>query len=210
MNVTKRSFSQVLHSSYLPIKEVALKEWAVCIEALGRGEQALLVRKGGVLEETREFRLEETSFYLYPTYEHQRAKLIKEPWKEALKQTTEGLELPPRSVTITHAAHVVDDITFKDDEEVLKRLDPFHILTHDYAAERLHWQSNQPLHILLVRAYRLTEPKTIAVEDDYLGCRSWLTLKQSIHNTDLEPVLNDEQFAVLRDKILLAAGLAAE
>jgi hypothetical protein len=55
----------------------ALKEWAVACEALGRGEQILLLRKGGISEEHREFRVEQPAFLLFPTYEHQRAELIK-------------------------------------------------------------------------------------------------------------------------------------
>ena len=40
----------------------ALKEWAVACEALGRGQQILLIRKGGISEEHREFRVEHPEF----------------------------------------------------------------------------------------------------------------------------------------------------
>lgn len=207
MTVSFRSFSEHLHSPHLPVKEIACKEWAVCIDALASGEQLILVRKGGLLEETREFRLEEQSFYLYPTYEHQRADLVKPAWRDKVAGTTEGMEMPPREVTITHLAHVVDDLTVKDDGEILSRLDEFHILTPDYAEKRLQWQPNKPLHILIVRAYKLSEPRTVRVEDEYLGCKSWLFLQESIENIDLTPVVPDVVFQAERERILLAAGV---
>lgn len=207
MTISFRSFSKEIHSPYLPIKEVALKEWAVCIEALAQGEQLILVRKGGIVEETRDFRLEETSFYLYPTYEHQRADLIKKQYRDVLEQTKQGIELPPKQVTITHAAHVVDDIAIKEDADALKKLDSFHILTHDYAKERLLWQASQPLHIMVVRAYKLTEPKTIPVEASYSGCKSWLKLAEPIQGTDLEPVMSQEQFWNQRQELFEALGV---
>ena len=207
MTVSSRSFSEHLHSPHLPVKEIALKECAACIDALASGEQLILVRKGGLHEETREFRLEEQSFYLYPTYEHQRADLVKPAWRDKVAATTEGMELPPREVTITHLAHVVDDITVKDDGEILSRLDEFHILTPDYAEKRLQWQSNNPLHILIVRAYQLSEPRTVRVEDEYLGCKSWLFLQEPIENIDLTPVVPDVIFQAERERILMAAGV---
>jgi hypothetical protein len=203
--ISMRSFSESLHSPHLPVKEVALKEWAVCIEALGAGRQHVLVRKGGILEETREFRLEETSFYFYPTYEHQRKALIKPEYQEALERTIAGRELPPKKVEITHLAHVVDDICVKD-EATLRLLDPFHILTHEYARERLHWKADKPLHVLTVRVYRLSEPKTVEVKDEYLGCKSWLKLAEPIEQVDLVPVLGDEEFHQKREEILTALG----
>jgi len=209
MPISIRSFSEELHSPHIPVKAVALKEWAACIDALGDGTQHILVRKGGILEETREFRIEETSFYLYPTYEHQNKELLKPGERERLARVGDGIELPPQQVTITHAAHVVDDITFKH-EEPLGKLDPYHILTHQYATERLQWRSNEPLHILVVRTYRLSEPKTITVRDEYLGCRSWITLAEAIADTDLIPVLDAEAFRRVRDEIHELLGVQAK
>lgn len=207
MSISIRSFSEQLHSPHIPVKGIALKEWAVCIEAMASGEQVVLLRKGGILEETREFRLEETSFYFYPTYEHQREDLIKSQYRDMLKGTLEGVEIPPKQVTITHMAHVVDDICIRDDLAALQKVAPYHILAHDYAKDRLLWKSEEPLHILVVRAYKLTEPKTIEVDSEYAGCRSWLALKQPITDTDFEPVLSSVKFADLRQEIHDVLGI---
>ncbi|MGZ4163198.1 MAG: DUF1802 family protein, partial [Tumebacillaceae bacterium] len=86
-------------------------------------------------------------------------------------------------------------------------LDRFHILTHDYAEQRLLWQPDDALHILVVRAYKLTEPKTIDVEEDYIGCKSWITLANPITQTDLEPVLPQETFFAKRNELFEALGV---
>ena len=53
--------------------DMALKEWAVAVKALGRGEQTLILRKGGIHRDDRDFRLVDPEFLLFPTYLHQKA-----------------------------------------------------------------------------------------------------------------------------------------
>ena len=57
--------------------QMALKEWAITCEAIGRGEQILLLRKGGIHEDSKDFRVIHREFLLYPTYEHQKADLLR-------------------------------------------------------------------------------------------------------------------------------------
>src|SRR5947208_3324999 len=59
----------------------ALKEWAVVVHALLEGEQILDVRKGGLREEGRHFGVHATRLWLYPTAEHQKSELLKEPYR---------------------------------------------------------------------------------------------------------------------------------
>ena len=56
--------------------QMALKEWAESVEALGQGEQKLLLRKGGIHEDGKDFRVIHSEFLLYPPYEHQKAELL--------------------------------------------------------------------------------------------------------------------------------------
>ena len=55
----------------------ALKEWAVATDVLERGETILLLRKGGIREEGKHFRVAHDEVLLYPTYEHQQPHLLK-------------------------------------------------------------------------------------------------------------------------------------
>ena len=64
--------------------KTAFKEWAVVVDALGRGEQILILRKGGISEETRHFRISAERFLLFPTYEHQRADLLQPAFQDDL------------------------------------------------------------------------------------------------------------------------------
>ena len=45
----------------------AFKEWAIVVDALGRGAQILILRKGGLREGSGGFRLEQRQFLLFPT-----------------------------------------------------------------------------------------------------------------------------------------------
>ena len=56
---------------------LALKEWAVAVKAMSKGEQILILRKGGIHRADKEFRVVHPDFLLYPTYEHQRANLYR-------------------------------------------------------------------------------------------------------------------------------------
>src|SRR4051794_41807531 len=70
----------------------ALKEWASVIDALGSGAQIVLIRKGGLADES--FGVEAQRFYLFPTNYHDAG----------------GAE--PSHVPITHWAEVVKTCQF--------------------------------------------------------------------------------------------------
>ena len=61
---------------------LALKEWAVVGDLVADGRCALLLRKGGVHEDTGpgRFRLEHERFLLFPAWEHERLDWIKPDW----------------------------------------------------------------------------------------------------------------------------------
>src|SRR3954464_6346264 len=72
--------------SHMPI---AFKEWAVTVRALAEGEQLLTLRKGGIREEHRHFELDHDRFFLYPTFDHQRPALVREPHRPELRRALE-------------------------------------------------------------------------------------------------------------------------
>jgi hypothetical protein len=49
----------------------ALKEWSVTVDSLLAGQQILLLREGGIHEQSRQFHLEHTEFFLFSTHVHQ-------------------------------------------------------------------------------------------------------------------------------------------
>src|SRR5580693_4548259 len=49
----------------------AFKEWAIVVDALGHGDQILILRKGGISEGRGGFTMEQSRFLLFPTLFHQ-------------------------------------------------------------------------------------------------------------------------------------------
>jgi hypothetical protein len=176
-------------------KQVSLKEWAVAIEALREGRQILIMRKGGIREETRDFQIESESFYLYPTYEHQKKQWIKPADQEQLDLTLEGWSIQDPEVTIHCYAELVEDILIQDQEQ-LDKLGGQHIWTDTFAEERLKWKRANPLHVMLLRVYELIEPIKLPIVPSYIGCKSWIQLDNDVLDAAArKPVLDDEAFA---------------
>src|SRR5947208_12381556 len=55
---------------------IAFKEWAAVVDALGRGEQILILRKGGINEGRAGFQPEHSQFLLFPTRYHQQRESV--------------------------------------------------------------------------------------------------------------------------------------
>ena len=172
---------------------VALKEWAVFVSSLEQGDQVLLLRKGGIREEGKDFRPIHPEFLLYPTYEHQRQDLLKDPYIAMLRASL--THKPARgSVIFTHWAKVEEVIELYD-EQALGRLDPFHIWSQDYARKRLSWKPLRPLTLMILRVYRLSNPKVVDYQPAYGGCRSWVHLESEVSLGEVTPVLSQDAFS---------------
>ncbi|MDR6879208.1 DUF1802 family protein [Bacillus sp. 3255] len=174
----------------------ALKEWASAIRALEEGTQIFIMRKGGIVEETRDFHVVSGDFYLYPTYEHQRKELLKEDYRGVIDDTLIGWSPQDEQVRITSYARMVEDIEISDQEQ-LNKLYPYHIWTENFTEERLKWKRKNPLHIMILRVYKLAQPLHIPIEQAYIGCKSWIGLgAETPPESSLIPVLSDEEFTV--------------
>jgi hypothetical protein len=177
--------------------QTALKEWATVCSALSTGHQILLLRKGGIYESAGEFELEHREFLLFPTYLHQNADMLKPEHRAAVeKRTTEPSEIP------LSIAGVVTDILQLQDRAQMDRLDDQHIWTRPLIDMRFNYRPENPLYLLLVRAYRLPEPITIANTPAYAGCKSWVPLDTPIELSNPLPVLDDARYDLARKKIL--------
>ena len=172
--------------------QLALKEWAITVDALARGQQILLLRKGGIHEEGKDFRVIHPEFLLYPTYEHQRKDLLKDEHQPALSRL---LEESPRSdsVTFTHFARV-EELMEVEAQEKVDDLSPHHIWTDAYAQSRLHWKPMLPLSIMLLRVYRMEQPVTVPFIPEYGGCKSWVDIIPTVNLGTLTPALSDQAF----------------
>ncbi|GKU80218.1 DUF1802 family protein [Paenibacillus sp. L3-i20] len=179
---------------------IALKEWAVSVKALLEGNQIIIMRKGGIIEETRDFQLISDSFYLMSAYEHQRKELLKEGNRDAMDETLkEWTELQDK-IKLEAYAEVVQDIEIND-QETLDKLRHLHIWTDTFAEERLKWKRKKPLHLLLLKVYKLDQPVFAPMRDAYNGCKSWVRLEDELILPAMRPVLSDEQLTQEIDQI---------
>lgn len=169
----------------------ALKEWAIAVEALLAGDLVLLIRKGGIRESKPFFEVPSDHVLLLPTYEHQKAEVLRQPYEE---------RLTPRSVPDIGAeillpgwAHITQKIQLPS-SFVVQSLHPFHIWTDDWFAERLAWKPQRPAYALLLKAYQFSEPISLSYQAHHTGCRSWINLDLAKTLPESTPVLSDTDY----------------
>jgi hypothetical protein len=187
----------------------AFKEWAVTVRALAEGEQLVTLRKGGIREAERHFTVQHDQFFLYPTFDHQRNDLVRESHVPELRRaleegvwadgepplhalTQDGGIAQPERVRIRAWAEVAGHFTVTD-PRAIDALSPYYVWSTDYCEKRLRWKRQHPLHVLLLRTYRIPRPVTVKVRDEYGGCRSWLQLQRDLP-FEGTPVLSDDEF----------------
>jgi hypothetical protein len=188
---------------------IALKEWAVTVRALAEGEQLLTLRKGGIREENRHFEIEHDRFFLYPTFDHQAGGLVRDSHHPELERALEegvwadgephsnllqgDADVPqPDRVRIRAWAEVAASYLITD-PRCVDALQPYHVWTSDYAAKRLRWKRRHPLHVIVLRTYRIPRPVTVKVRDEYGGCHSWVDIVRQLP-FEGTPVLSDDEF----------------
>ena len=176
----------------------ALKEWATVLEAMGRGEQVLLIRKGGLIEPGSGFELAAPVFVFYPTFEHQAVQYLRPQFQGYFEAASQ--HRAPAGQFRVELAGVAAASWTSSDPTVIERLKDFHIYNEAFASQRLKWQPDQPLAIVAIRAFRLAQPQLLPVAPHYAGCKSWVQLDAPVLLAGANPVLDDAAFAArLRD-----------
>lgn len=185
---------------------VALKEWAVVQRSLLEGHQIILLRKGGLIEETGDFDLRATQFLLYPTYEHETERLgdVQPCFGQWLREE-EARKTPPTEIRIEAAAEVTDVVRVEDRAKLLT-LAPQHIWSPQFIHGRYDWEPYKPVFVLLLRVYRLAAPTTLPVLRQYGGCRSWIELAERVSTAGAVPTVSEERYKRRRELTLRLLG----
>jgi hypothetical protein len=165
----------------------AFKEWAVVCEAMGEGRQSLILRKGGIAEGRKGFSFEHPEFCLFPTWFHEQVE------RTILPPGTPLPEENPEGVEIRWAARV-EWAGFVRDRDKLARLREYHILSDATVEERFCYDETAGLHVAVVRVLRLCEPRLLAWQPGFRGCRSWVDVPE-IDACGTTPVLDDAEHA---------------
>lgn len=168
----------------------ALKEWAITVRALRRGEQILLLRKGGIHEQRNGFRVEHREFFLFPTTLHQAVQSLHPVFQADLQKLT----LPAgNSIRFDTYALVRETIQIQD-LKLLRPLDGLHTLNWETVAQRFHYRNRSGLHLLLLQVYALPSAHELENAERYDGCVSWVELEQQLPTAGAKCVLSSDEF----------------
>lgn len=190
--------------------DIALKEWAATCLALTRGTQIVLLRKGGLRDEEGRFRLESSRFWLFPTFLHQDAQLVKPEFQSLLTEARAREGEGDRFVAFhawAEATRVWELMPGKDD--VLENV--AHIWTPKYLAVRRSFRPDEPILCCALRVHLMNSPHILPMQPSYLGCRSWIEIPPQ-PLADSRAALDDAQFAQSLSAVetVLEAGEAGE
>ena len=176
----------------------AFKEWAVICEALGQGQQALILRKGGIDEPDGEFAVDEKTFWLYPTFSHQQKDGIQEDARPLLQQI-EAKRAPTGTVRLQFWAEIATIYRIREELPALL-LSHLHCWSQETVRQRFHYKT-PGLYLLVVRVYRAPAVHEIVELPAYAGCRSWVELEKPLPTEGSTPVLDDESFRIVRKQL---------
>lgn len=186
---------------------IGLKEWAVTVDAIASGEQTILLRKGGIREDGKHFKIEHEQFFLYPGHFHEGEALLKPERQSLLTRTSpEDFE---SVITLSVLAEVEEVIEVSSEEEV-NALSSFHIWSNEFAAKRFKWKPRHPLNLIILRAHVLQQPQALMVMPQYSGCKSWVKFIEDYPVGITTPAIPDRRFttqvAAIKDEIATAVA----
>lgn len=178
--------------------DIAFKEWAVVVDALGHGEQVLILRKGGIREDRGEFHVDHQAFWLFPTQYHEDERSViasKRPSLRALAASAGG-----DTVGIQFYA-VTDSVVEVADASALGRLQGRHIWAEHVLQQRFEFGRNAGLYAIIVRVYQLPHPERLPLRESYGGCKSWVQMEHAVAG-EVTPLVDAADFARQRNEIL--------
>ncbi len=175
----------------LATNAIAFKEWAVVCEALARGRQTLILRKGGIHEGRTGFRVSHQEFWLLPTHFHAGADALTPEAADLFAPAAEHYR--ENQFHIAHYAVVCEVLELTSEADALA-LEGLHLWSTATVRERFHYK-RPGLFALIVRIF--TAPQATAIDDtpSIAGCRSWVELPAPLATTALTPALDDASFA---------------
>jgi hypothetical protein len=188
----------------------AFKEWHVIVEALGAGEQILILRKGGIAEGRGGFQIGASRFWLFPTRFHQQLEKTKPAAARFAALPALSSDAPavlpagssPHHLELRYFADIAHT-AFLTDWAAVTRLDPHHLWTEATIRERFDWSKPAGVHALVVRVHKLATPVSLPLTPDMGGCKSWIDLPCAFDAQPSAPVLSDAAFAARRSALSL-------
>ena len=186
---------------------LAFKEWAVITDALLRGEQILIFRKGGLREGRGGFQPEHAEFLFFPTLFHQQRESVL-PAAQGRYDALAPHFPAPHIVRLEGLARIIGWQRLES-LEAAQRLRGQHIWRDEVIAGRFDWGRSKEIHVLVTRVFRLAEAVELPLLPSYGGCKSWVQLEQEVSVAGATAVLDEAGFAAkLRQCEEALAGMA--
>jgi len=183
----------------------------VC-DALGSGEQSVILRKGGIHEGGGGFSFDHDQFALFPTLFHEQEQQLRTS-STIDRHSGQAVEYQPGDEVVIRFWATLGPVWNLGTWETIKKLESFHIWKSATIRERFDWSKSPAgspgIKMALVRICRLGQPWKIKYQRNHGGCRSWLKLPEIPQALweNREPVLNEDEFSRIREGVEEIAGL---
>ena len=175
------------------VERVALKEWAVLVSAMARGDVIAMIRKGGIRERRAGFDVRHDRFLLYPTFFHEKLDELDPRFRPMLESVHAGTP-PAGTIELRYIANVamVWQVT---ELERLHAIDAEHGLTWGAVESRFRYRDDPRVHVVAVRLAKLPAVVSLPEVRRYTGCVSWVKLDQDVNVSGATPVIAEDAFA---------------
>ncbi len=186
---------------------IAFKEWAVVVDALGRGEQIVILRKGGIAEGHGGFRPEHERFWLFQTLFHQQRESVVPSAQQRYDAIAPSFP-PSDRLRLEFFCEVAETRRLESLADA-ERLRGQHIWRDEVVAERFDWGRDKSLYAMAVRVSRLPQPVELPMLAGYGGCKSWIELEGAPDVSVAKPALDEAAFRVKLERFQATLSMAA-
>ena len=162
------------------------------MDALGRGDQIIILRKGGISEGRGGFKMEHAHFLLFPTLFHQQREAVVPAAQIRFDELAPNFPGPDR-LRLEFFAEVASAERL-DSLAQAEALRGQHIWRDEVIAERFDWGREQAIFALAVKVFRLPRAFELPLSPAYGGCKSWVELETEIATDGSKPVMSAAEF----------------
>ncbi len=180
----------------------AFKEWGIVVDALGRGEQILILRKGGISEGRGGFQIEHSQFFLFPTLFHQQRESVVAAAQERYDRIAPHFPSPE----IVRVEFFADVAAWRQLESLsaAETLRGQHCWRDEVIAQRFDWGKAKNIFAIALRVHRLPLAIELPMSPAYSGCKSWVEFDKDIPTNGALPVLEQPAFDQKLNQFLAA------
>src|SRR6266576_4213232 len=169
------------------MESAGFKEWSLVCDALGRGRQSVILRKGGIAEGRGGFSFRRREFFLFPTFFHEQIAKV--------RIAAADIAAPGNTIAIRWYAKV-ERVLRINSVAIAEALAPLHILSIGVVRERFGYKGDG-LNVAFVRIFEVSPVWVLQNEKRFSGCRSWIDLPP-LPDMKMKPVLDDAVHEKLR------------